>query len=535
MADLSERLSAAWRAFSEDETPVLSRDELGTIAVGLALTFPLWVRRRKTTYRYIDDTTVEQRVSIDFRLPRESALPLGGRVRPGTTIYVPIDIAVKRPLVRFSVTDEQANALSLLNTTENGGLVTAGLSALISGLAGAGNRGTAAPEELGREIGRIVTARESAGQDIVEAALNSDQPLGRVLRPSDQYRSLVRSLGSGFLMLVPITYEPGRDRVLKFENRTVQAWPAGRTWTRRVASVLAAVGLTDRTHAFDDLRIGWAQGTHFEFEAPPEVHLAEARLDTHQFDPVRGRRHEFPRRRVAWHTPQVDLHTSPRVVYDPHESDDIATQDMLRCYRDRASVRLRLGPPFGGAVLAMFVTSLIVAALLWVVEDRLVELDGQTSAAVLLLLPALLAAYLVRPGEHAFATRLLRGVRLASLVVGLCAIVGATVIGAGVIKGAPKAPPNLVTTCTPRSSLVGPARRPAVRLDSLRCASPPAHTPAAPARASTRRWVTRVAWLASVCTLVMLLGLVRLLVRDRRHRAQATIESDDPLPSAAPL
>ena len=159
-------------------------------------------------------------------------------------------------------------------------------------------------------------------------------------------------------------------------------------------------------------------------------------------------------------------------VSPPLSRNATAARDMLRCYRDRASVRLRLGPAAGGAVLAMFLTSLIVVALLWVVEGRLADLDGQTSAAVLLLLPALLAAHLVRPGQHAFATRLLRGVRCLSLVVGVCAIVGATVIGAGVITSTPKAQANLVATCTPT--------RPAARLGALRCTSP-----AATARASS--------------------------------------------------
>ncbi|MGH2948555.1 MAG: hypothetical protein ACRDPC_20245 [Solirubrobacteraceae bacterium] len=535
MTRLEQRIVAAVDAFAGDPQ-ALAPDQLGIIATYLALEFPLWVRRRKTTHRYVDDTTVDLRISIDFRLPAADRFPATARPERGQLLYVPLDIATKTSLIRFSVRDEEGNALSLQNTRENTALATAGMNAVVNGLAGTGSRPAIEPDQLRPELEKIIAAPGDTWQAAVEAALGPGELLGQVLAEHDEYRDLLEKLANGFLMLVPVEYNPCLDRVLKLEYRVVQEWSGRgrRSSTRRLANELASIGWLDKVQDFEPLRIGWAQGSHFEFEAPEEVELAEARLDTVQFDERFDDRVQFRRRVVVYDRPQVDLNVSPRVVHDPHDADDASLQALMRCRYDTASVRLRLAPPLTGVFAAAVLTSMVISVLLWLVFARLPHLDGQTSSAVLLLLPALLAAYLIRPGEHAFATRLLLGVRLLALLVGLFALAVATIIGAGVIKREAPPPPTTRFSCTSESDIIGPSRRPAVRLRSLDCASVPRATAAAEANPNTERVVKGIAIAATTVTFVLLIGFVRTSFADwRRGRKepheQPTSEDDTPL------
>jgi hypothetical protein len=77
------------------------------------------------------------------------------------------------------------------------------------------------------------------------------------------------------------------------------------------------------------------------------------------------------------------------------------------------------------------------AILLHVFSSRLAQLNGETTGAILLVVPALLFGYLARPGEHAIATRLLAGVRVLGLVSALAALGGAGLIASGDIQSTP--------------------------------------------------------------------------------------------------
>lgn len=85
-----------------------------------------------------------------------------------------------------------------------------------------------------------------------------------------------------------------------------------------------------------------------------------------------------------------------------------------------------------------FLTALLVCVLLAIGLSRLDDLlgtahagQGQTAAALLLITPTLLAAYIVRPGEHRLATKILGGVRMLVVGAALCAIVAVGVLAAG--------------------------------------------------------------------------------------------------------
>jgi hypothetical protein len=323
--------------------PPLTHEQLGVLAVHLALTFPAWIRRRKTTFTYVDDTTIRQRQSVDIRLPQADLLPPHARPAADEQIYVPLYIAEKGSLVKFSVTDEAGASVSLLNTTENGGLATVGLNALVNGLSGEPGRASVAANSLKPILRTIVTARSADGADVAASALHPSRPLGRVLTTDDVYKALVRDLARGFLMLVPLPYDPGRDRCLKIEHQTRQEWHYGTSTlgsrlARGVARGASSLAVADKLQGFEALQIGWARGTHFEFEAPEDVVLGEATLNCVQWDPTHRRPIRIDARRTVFERPAIDLHIAPRVDYDPTRDSAQRRAELLQCRQDTAEV-----------------------------------------------------------------------------------------------------------------------------------------------------------------------------------------------------
>lgn len=78
-------------------------------------------------------------------------------------------------------------------------------------------------------------------------------------------------------------------------------------------------------------------------------------------------------------------------------------------------VWIRLRAVRAGFLTAGLVTAWLVVALLHFGHNQLPKLTGsnlEATAALLLVLPTILAAYLLRSGEHQLASRLLLGPRL---------------------------------------------------------------------------------------------------------------------------
>lgn len=391
------------------------RGQLGFIAVDLAASFPQWVRRRKTTYRFMDETTVVLRRSVDLVLP-DVAWFAGKPPARGQTIYLPLDIFKKETLAGFSVSDAEGRPVSVLNTQENGILATEGFSALVDRYSA-----PRPPGSFRAAISKIVfapTAEE--GHTAFVAAMR--EGMRDVLAVGTQYEALLEDLRGGFLMLVPVTYQPDANHIFKMD------WFAPFAWSKpglggTLRSTAASLGLVDKELDFTELPVGFAYGTHFEFHAPESVRNLQTVLAVDQYDDTLDRRIHVPRRRVIYGKPQANVNVSVRT-----------TKDLVASRSDLASVTLKLRPRRGGAFLAIVVVAWLTALVLGAIASRLGRLDTQTSAAVVLVLPAVLAAYLAREGEHAIASRLRAGVRVGGLLISFSAFLAAILIGVGEVR-----------------------------------------------------------------------------------------------------
>lgn len=461
--------------------PRPSPRDLGAVAVALAYRWADWVDRRDLLIEFVEDTTIRRTTRISFTLPDPDKL--AAPIEPGALIYVPLQILAKQTLMNSVITDETGARLSPLNTQRNGHVAGDGLVVMMTTeLAKQGLTLTAATE---REL-RTLASSPSIASDLTRV-FGPPQDASRLAmalnvgKTSESPQAqIIRDLAEGFLQLVQLPYEPGRQREIAVAYDARQEWDheSAVTPTRaRATRALTALGGLPRIVEFSDIAIGRSQSTHVEIVAPDEMQLLIGTLEGSQYDTgdlaarERARRTFLRKRRwydaaddderaAALRAPisadQLDLdngltpiavttrstdrsrsrvHLHARLLAgsefpldDPKDNQRGEAQVLGR--NDLATVRVAILPRRNGPIPATTAMAVLTAVTLWVFAARLGELDGQTSAAVLLLAPVVVGAYVSRPGEHSYTTRALAWIRRAAVAIGLLALVLSGMIAA---------------------------------------------------------------------------------------------------------
>lgn len=470
---VAERVRAALPAPPAESAPVDAAvpdvEALGAVAVDLAWNWTTWVNRRVETFRFVEDATVRRSMSVDFTLPPPDLL--AAEIQRGWRIVVPLQILAKRPLMHVDVVDEQSNSLSTLSTERNADLSGRGLVRLLNVISAQAG-GPPLSERTATQVSEMVRARRVEADAIRERLLADGEELAELLRyGTAQQRpetQLITELCAGFLQLVQVAYEPGVNRVIKAAYDVEQKWdePASSAVLGRT---LRGLGALPRRRTFGDLNIGQGLGFHVEVIAPEDTELLEGKLRGTQFSTETGADV------VLTHDAQVGSRSRSHAYVrlragDEGEDDPLTLRNKrLRGRGDVARFTVAIAPRRAGILTVATFSAFFTAVTLLVFATRLSELDGQTSAAVLLLVPAIIAAYVARPGEHPFATRALIGVRAWALVGGGLAAILSAMIGAGFMKpvrapasAAPSQEPVMTghMRCTVTSRTVGsPASR----------------------------------------------------------------------------
>jgi hypothetical protein len=414
------------------------RELLASVALNLVRDFPRWVRRRVERITYVADTTVRRQMSVDFVLPRsdesDPSDPMG-RVRRDTAILVPLWLPLKEPLTHFDVWDESGRSLSVLNTRENGDLATRALKQLVHS---AGLRRLS--DEQADAVRSIASDSSDRAQETLRAAI-ADW-LGQVFDEGDYERVLFSDLSKAFMLTVPLLYVPAQHRVIKFAYDEPLDWiGTSTTKTTRRSRTLVTLGLRDKSQSLSHA-IGLSESYHVEIVAPEEVMISDAFMSAMRWAPPdqthAARVQVDPEVSVAEQHERAHLNVSILAPLDESE----------KSRADTATVVYTLRAVRSGTFRVLFVVTALNALLLLGVLWRAAEIDVTTAAAVLLVFPAVAAAYLARPGEHAFATRLLLGVRVAALTAGICSLLVAGMLGGGLLRARVKTTKPAVIRCT---------------------------------------------------------------------------------------
>jgi hypothetical protein len=446
----------------------LSESQLGVIAVTLALGFPSWIQRRVERVRYLDDVTVQQSGGVMLRWPEPDFFSEGARPQVGQLIYVPLDLLTKESLGALEGTRPDGSPAPILPFGRAATLASAGITTLVW---------ARSQEERGRGL-------EDVSLEIIDAVVRSPAPLasavlgplddpaselGAILGERNELRGLLEELVSSVLVLAPAVYEPGAEVVYRYSYCKPLPWEnKGR---KRLAAMF---GYSDARGGYRGLSLGWSASYHLEIEAPAEVDLVRARLyGSYVREP--GKQPVPALIGEDGDSPVIDLHARRPTeqafktgdpAHPPSRPPMLPTVSGMQTTAaalavaeqgaptpvdrsDRGYATFRFRPDPMGTFFATTVVSCLTALLLVTARTRLPELDGQISSALLLALPVLALGYLTRPGEHSFATRLLRGIRGAALLVGICSLLVAAVLGGGFIHSQRAPVPTYVCASSP--------------------------------------------------------------------------------------
>jgi hypothetical protein len=397
----------------------------GVVMLPLLLAPRSWIHRRVETIRFVDERTVRRSVSVDFSLPVRRLLPFefsphiemtrqgpetstsGSVVRQSLPqerahpVYVvPIATLKKSVLTAFDLRNEAGDVLPLLTRTENSRIAGAALMELAETYL----------NNYGRSVGDMLKAdlRGVAGGDIDDAraalervlhSVEPDKEARELLARSDRFNYWMRLLAESFLVLARLDDRMSR-RVIKFSYE--EPFPRAKELMR---TPFASLGWRPAVLPWDAPGAAYGPSYHFEVELPSDLEVLSCEMHTGD---GRG--------------------TSQLIVGAPERRAHVHVANLAR--DATAQVRVSTRARRRGILRAAPAVATLNALMLTGGGFRLTELLADTggAATLLVLAPALLAAYVARPGEHGLVTELLLGVRRVLFISGALAIAAAALL-----------------------------------------------------------------------------------------------------------
>jgi hypothetical protein len=366
-------------------------DQLGDFCATLLSSDDPWVGRRKESITVLDEATIRRQQSVDFSLDAIESLTqfkaVCDRVFGCDIRAAPLFILDKDPVssLAFDLKDEAGRSLSLMTTEENGEISATTLKALARRKLQ--KAGLDLPDTLAEKLEQLAKADASGGRDWLDRLRDPlprdpDQTEIEILldssRDDGEMSWWLNTLALASIVLV--TFEAGSNhrRIIKiaYEQPTVR-----KSTLRHPLRFFARLGwLSYQTQVKSPLiRSG---RYHFEVQAPPETRLTRVAL----VDDKTNRRKRAPGFRQRAH------------LYIDNAQ---GAYGALGQFALRVSGRGVLG---GALVAALLVLISVLACMKY--SESIVE--GSTAgAALLLVLPGIIATYVARSDQHGLTTRLL--------------------------------------------------------------------------------------------------------------------------------
>lgn len=403
-------------------------DAVGAAGAYYALNSGRWVRRHVETVELLDDVTARRRLTVDIQLPDDPQATVE-RHGDNAVFFVPVTFIAKSFSGAFiDLRDESGGALPLLPSGDNERISGLALQHAAQTLRGDGR---ALEPQLAALLQRVASGDPKDGVVAAAGVLYLVRERGRLPTNHEawpRFERLLTDLSVNAAVWVPLRGCLGERRIVKFAYTV--SWSDLAEGTPRVSATRQATRLAlitrrgERTtpllvlsRAWRGLatRMGWlpfeleilrpelrdGASYHLQLQAPPGMETRNIRSDA-VVTGDRGRR-IIPKRTI--HSSMAALAFAPGALRE----------------RGRAVVALRV--PAAGFITLSVTASFLIAAMLWAYAETYhrAATQREVAAAVLVIVPALLAVLAVRPGEHALAAKMLGGVRMSVLGSGVVA------------------------------------------------------------------------------------------------------------------
>lgn len=375
-------------------------------AVGILLLAPdKWIRRRVESIAFVDANSLQRRVSIDFEPPTAELTGVEGLP------IMPLALLEKRVLVNFDARDGDGSPVPVLTRSENSYVAWC----ILARAAEYEVQEHLGPDaELDPDIINDLRAIVFLDKDDALAALDdfesdaADSDQRGILAESDFFINLASDLAIQFLLLVPTSGRAAERGIIKFSY----AQPLERRRGKALARLAGKMGWRPAAFDFAVAGVGQGESYHIEFTVPTGLRASASELVV--FLPAT---HEIP---------------SGEELEDPENRfsrPGVSAGNRVHAYTSRRPARadaifsVWLQPEKTGllraSVATAFLTTLVLAFFL--IDSRLESMSGDSATAILLVVPGLIAAFIVRPGEHRLVSDLVLGVRAQVVLAGLSA------------------------------------------------------------------------------------------------------------------
>lgn len=386
---------------AEGRPPTQRELNLGSAIYILYLAPHEWIHRRVESVTFVDAWSLRRAVSLDVSIPPEELTgyePLE---------VLPLSLLEKDVLVDFDLMGNSGEALPLLTRTENTHIAWCTLVAAAHFHIG---ESTSTDAVVQLETTLLDDLRTVAGSDVQAA----DEVLGRfvahearsdqlqMLGADDGFMRLAHDLAANFLLLTPNEWEPAARRLLKFSYTTPVEARSDRSWQRFAGQM----GWIPTQFDFDVPSAGESESYHFEFTAPPG--LAVWNIESIVFDgddELSSRKGKLAGNKAHAYLPEATVNSDALVS--------------LWLWATRSGL-LR-----SGVVASALCTGVL---LFFLVGAGLPASPADPSTTILLAIPGLVSAFIVRPGEHRLVTDLLLGIRLQIGSAGAAAYLSALLV-----------------------------------------------------------------------------------------------------------
>jgi hypothetical protein len=399
-----------------------SLEALGRSAADLVQDGPDWVLRRKEKVTLLDETTVRRQMSVDFAVPsrawsrpfrtgdRISYAPLFFLQKGSDEEFDPAaELTEPEPhFANFDFRDERGRALSLppriWNAEVSGRMLWAVISDALGRHPDLDGSDSTGIEAIARDLCRSPHLRAVKlvrllrhGQSVDYENRQTEEE--NILRQLDAREPTVRRMldvcSISSVVMIPLLGPEARNGILKLSyDEQVASVSSDR---KRFHWAQAEVGWTGFELWVETPYIA-ASTYHFEIQAPEGLEIYDAGLVRVGLRPLHAAgRPEYDRRldRASGFASRLHL-------YKPCAEEEAKALAWVR-------LRVRRQEFVGGAMVASGLASIVLWVAFAFADDASKSPAGVPT--LLLLLPSLIAAYVVRPGPHRLTVRMLRVAR----------------------------------------------------------------------------------------------------------------------------